>query len=362
MAQKVTDLERYSAATRTAILREANFLIIMVTNTLGLITRSTSVRNAFELYVPFLDLCKTLVGDSARLLLSSEWQYVPFTYPQNLAVLPTFIIIGLPAPEFDNILIFPSAGHELGHSVWNKKSLAGDFSDPARQQVDRAFIEHKDKFYTVFPDLKDADLDQDLFVQYIKSSVLKSILAQLEELFSDFLGLLLFGESYLYAFEYLVSPQVAGVRSREYPDTVTRAKILEKLASEKLGLFIGSYSNVFTPETPYRSEADNFVVEIADLVVSGLIDALFCEIHQLVVSARIPTPTAAKTDLVLRSFEIGVPFDGEATIGDLINAAWRIYRSPPSATYARQGRETVDYLSDLVMKSIEIYEIRKHLS
>ena len=83
MRQQVTDADNYSAATRTAILREANFLIVRVTYIVGMITRSTSVRNAFELYVPFLDLCKALVGSDARLLISSEWQYVPFTHPQS---------------------------------------------------------------------------------------------------------------------------------------------------------------------------------------------------------------------------------------------------------------------------------------
>lgn len=120
---RVKDSEKFAPAIRQAILREANFLITRATSISGIIIRSTSVRNAFELYLPFLDVCKALVGNSAKLILSSEWQYIPFTYPQNIQELPDFIFIGLPASESDNALVFPCAGHELGHSVWQKYRL-----------------------------------------------------------------------------------------------------------------------------------------------------------------------------------------------------------------------------------------------
>lgn len=150
MRQQILDADSYSAATRTAIHREANFLIVRVAYIVGMIVRSTSVRNAFELYVPFLDLCKALVGQDARLLISSEWQYVPFTHPQSLAELPDFIIIGLPAPESDNVLVFPAAGHELGHSVWSKKALMDSTRELARQKIDTAFIANQDRLYKRF--------------------------------------------------------------------------------------------------------------------------------------------------------------------------------------------------------------------
>lgn len=66
MIQQVVEADNYSAATRKAILREANFLIVRITYIVGMITRSTSVRNAFELYVPFLDLCKSMLGRDAK--------------------------------------------------------------------------------------------------------------------------------------------------------------------------------------------------------------------------------------------------------------------------------------------------------
>jgi hypothetical protein len=78
-------------------------------------------------------------------------------------------------------------------------------------------------------------------------------------------------------------------------------------------------------------------------------------------TTKIAKPTHEKTSAVVRSFEKGVPFDSEATIGDLVNAAWRIFRFSENNKYEQQGRSPVGYLADLVMKSIEIYEIRKHV-
>jgi hypothetical protein len=39
----------------------------------------------------------------------------------------------------------------------------------------------------------------------------------MEELFCDLAGLALFGESYLHAFQYLLSPSIGFSRSEEYP-------------------------------------------------------------------------------------------------------------------------------------------------
>mgnify|MGYP001286141063 CR=1 FL=1 len=87
---------------------------------LGFILRSTNVRNAFEVYGPLLRLASAVLepgvakGDRrTRLLLSSEWDYSPHVYTE-IADLPGFVLIGLPAPESSNPLLVPLAGHELG--------------------------------------------------------------------------------------------------------------------------------------------------------------------------------------------------------------------------------------------------------
>jgi len=82
---------------------------------LGVIANSANVRNAFEIHGPVLKLARQLLagGDKTKLILSFEWDYVPYTYPQNHVLLPNFVVIGLPASEASNALVLPAVGHEL---------------------------------------------------------------------------------------------------------------------------------------------------------------------------------------------------------------------------------------------------------
>src|SRR3546814_10308475 len=72
---------------------------------------------------PIKRLVETAVSPDARLIMSSEWKFVPFTFPMTLDWLPGFALVGGPAPESDNVLIVPLAGHEIGHSAWRSKQL-----------------------------------------------------------------------------------------------------------------------------------------------------------------------------------------------------------------------------------------------
>ena len=101
---------------------------------LGFVRRSTNVRNAFEVFGPLLRLARDVLEPSvpkpdrkARLVLSSEWDYSPFIYP-DVPELPGFVLIGLPAPESSNPLLVPLAGHELGHSLWSKLDSQGSWN------------------------------------------------------------------------------------------------------------------------------------------------------------------------------------------------------------------------------------------
>ena len=358
---QVEESERFSTGTRNAILRDVNFLIVRLTAIAGIITRSASVRNAFELYAPFLEICKSLVGNDARLVLSSEWEYVPFTYPQNLAELPEFIVIGLPASESDNVLIFPAAGHELGHSVWSKHGLADKFKPRIEGHVSDALRRNLQEFEAVFPDVKGADLDQDMFVQYIKSSIVYSVNRQAEETFADFIGLLLFGEGYLCAFEYLIAPQIVGARSKEYPETQERAATLQKFANDKLGVARDGYSNSFSVDTPFRLPHDTFICSIADQVVRELHEEIYSSANGIVTHSGINLPSADGTAAVLGAFIRGVPYDDSVALGDLINAAWHVFHSGEQENHRQQGHGFADFISDLVLKSAEIHEISRLL-
>lgn len=71
---------------------------------LGFLLRCTNIRNSFELYRPLLQLAKALLDPidesvATRLLLSSEWDYSPYTYTEmdddtGKDYLREFVLIG----------------------------------------------------------------------------------------------------------------------------------------------------------------------------------------------------------------------------------------------------------------------------
>jgi hypothetical protein len=96
-----------------------NLKIVEYHPILGFLLRSTNIRNSFEAYDPLKELSHLLLDHKPGVILSSEWEFSPFTYPTASDDLPDFVLIGLPASEAGNALILPLAGHELGHSIWS---------------------------------------------------------------------------------------------------------------------------------------------------------------------------------------------------------------------------------------------------
>ena len=100
----------------------------------GFFLRSTNVRNAFEAWGPLLRLARRLLGPDTKLVISSEWEFFPFTFI-GLSAFPGFVLIGLPAPESSNPFFLPIAGHELGHNVWAKEKLEQKLQSQLRNQL-----------------------------------------------------------------------------------------------------------------------------------------------------------------------------------------------------------------------------------
>ncbi|MGI0025197.1 MAG: hypothetical protein ACREA4_08640, partial [Nitrososphaera sp.] len=137
----------------------------------GFILRSTNVRNAFEVFGPLLRLARNVLESQVardqrktRLVLSSEWDYSPFIYP-IIPALPGFVMIGLPAPESANPLLFPLAGHELGHSVWAKLDLSDSLKFKVTEEVISVIKQRWTDYQEVFPylQIEKGDLDRDMF-------------------------------------------------------------------------------------------------------------------------------------------------------------------------------------------------------
>ena len=117
---------------------------------LGFILRSTNVRNGFEVYGPLLQLARKVLGSSTSLILSSEWDYSPYTF-FGIYSLRNFILIGLPAPESANPLLLPLAGHELGHAIWNLK-LKEETRKQLQDAVEQAALSELHKNWSTYAD------------------------------------------------------------------------------------------------------------------------------------------------------------------------------------------------------------------
>jgi hypothetical protein len=123
---QITRLENASNSDPRIVKRvciTVNERILQYLPVLGFLLRSTNVRNNFEAYDAFVQLSEALIGPHAQVVLSSEWDYSPLTYPMNVSVLPNFVLLGMPASESTNALILPLAGHELSHSVWQNDQV-----------------------------------------------------------------------------------------------------------------------------------------------------------------------------------------------------------------------------------------------
>lgn len=336
---------------------------------LGFILRSTNVRNAFEVIGPFLRITRKVLesgspygSSSTRLLLSSEWDYSPFTYPA-IPDLPGYLFIGLPAPESGNPLLVPLAGHELGHSVWIRKSLEDQYRPTAKAEIVRQIETRWTEYSSLFrpkPALKPSDLTTDMFALESWSLALNVCLKQVEESLCDCLGLRLFGTSYLHAFAYLVSPGLLR-RSVSYPAMQTRVKNLLTAAGKYGVKTPAGYTDLFNADrTIDLVSSDEFQLSIADGALASIIPTIINHADDIAREAALPKPTQAEEDRILKRFKNGVPAERSVTIVDIVNAAWRAMIDPQlleDLPIEAERRSAV--LKELVLKNFEVFEIEQ---
>lgn len=169
---------------------------------LGYIRKSADPINSFEIYFSFRRLAESLLGSNAQLIISSEWDYSPvnFTIPNELS---DFVFIGLPVSEAGNSLIVPLSGHELGHSIWTRYNFEENYRLKLQGSLQASLSESFD----------DIEISYIIDISLIKCS----------EYFCDFIGIGLFGESYLYAFAYLIAPKISKRLGPSHPNATNRA-------------------------------------------------------------------------------------------------------------------------------------------
>ena len=335
---------------------------------LGFILRSTNVRNAFEIYVPLQRLAWRILGPKIQLLLSSEWNYSPFIYTQ-IPLLPRFVMIGIPAHESGNPLVAPLAGHEFGHALWCevveislwhpaflgrlKASILSSIRAPARWP----------KFQKLFDVAKPEDLETELFATAAWSPAFNWAQRQTEEYFCDFVGLRLFGESFLYAFAHLLSPVLEGRRALHYPNMIRRVRF-QLQAAQRYGI---------TPPKDYESwfkdrnepsdddQREKFLVELADRAADDLVPELITHADSLLRQPGLPdwsvkgdhSEAAATVQRIYDDFCLVAPAEKAGHLANILNAGWKatINNIPQISEQSSQ-----QVLRELVLKSLEVLE------
>lgn len=322
---------------------------------LGFLLRSTNTRNAFEVCGPLQRLISQFLS-GRKLVLSSEWQFAPFT--EDYQGFGNFVFIGFPASEANNPLLFPLAAHEFGHPVW--RGRAARF----RREIE-TWLQANPRGPSESTTIPDAD-----------RWVAEWAARKLEEAFCDCLAVRVFGESFLHAAAYMLA-------SRPSQKSDGEGRYLGM--KERVGLFVRAatkyeiptpsdyavqfesdpYGDLFAPPTDYDMErAERCALAFADDMISEA---------KAVTESATPAyelPLETQVNDISRAFELRVPPSDPASLAAILNAAWRRYLDihprwdtgePPNAVEFAARRRSTRELHELVLKTIEVFEYRQLL-
>lgn len=362
------DLARLSSMDRTTDIQirqqacaHANARISRYYTVLGFILRSTNVRNAFEIYDPLLQICRTIYGKEAKLIVSSEWGFSPFTYPAVTDDLPHLMFIGLPSTEASNSLIIPLAGHELGHSIWRKKKGRSGALANLDKALQKCLVDAYTANWTTFQTTfnvrhTSSDLLTDLFLRSIWTQSYKLATRQVEEIFCDILGLRMFGEGFLYSFLYLISPNI-GDRAPHYPALAARIGVLLQACKAFSTIPPDDFQSYFFDPPKRLSSGDEFVLRMADLASHAMTSELIEAVRRLIEEVSLQVPSDAERDRIVKQFCALSPASATKTLADIVNAGWKVrldWDFWSKFNFDDQAR--LDILNDLVFKTMEVME------
>lgn len=329
----------------------------------GFVLRSTNIRNAFELYAPLLKIVQKALGPEANLVISSEWEFSPYTLIPPRIGGKHFVLIGLPASESENALASPLAGHELGHNVWYNEGLERKYTPLVKRGLERVIQDlHWNEFQTHFSAVGSKDQVGDLIGQQVWAPSWRWCMSQLQELFCDSIGLLLFAESYLHAFAFLLAPAISTERSQFYPAIMDRVSFLVRNAKQRRLADLPNYSRYFESEKTPEDNAHTFLLQLADEVRDELECRLFEDAERIMEQWGLQTHDPTEIEAIYKSFVALTPAIKATSLSNIVNAGWRMYLAGfadwdqyVEIKNDKQKAETV--LNDLILKSAEVFEI-----
>lgn len=368
-----------------------NFYIEHFHRVLGIILRSTNPRNSFEIYDPILRLAKRLLPGDTVLILSCEWEFVPFTTPSifgGMPDCPNCTVVGLPVMEAGNALVTPLAGHELGHAVWRARSITNELSIDRERALCAEFRSRPEEFVRHVPGVDlylEGNLESRIATNEWGRVPLEVMDRVSEEVFCDMLGVRLFGMGYLYAFEYLVAPSLGGTDLQRYPAIDDRVGyLLDAMAdmvrfegadppghgvispgdSISAWLRLEGYQERFKEEPQRKLDVyEEFLLDSAHNACGSLVARLkalaatVCDADEGNREA-IARPTLAGAKEKLRRLECGLPATGD--LADLANAGWLGYLLPSFWSDRPKWKDQkFRLLNELVFKSLDVTEFER---
>ncbi|HME21584.1 MAG TPA: hypothetical protein VKI44_09615, partial [Acetobacteraceae bacterium] len=253
-----------------------------------------------------------------------------------------------PAPESGNVLLVPLAGHEIGHSAWRRhqveRSLVVDLLGAVHDAIEANTARRDDLLQNAF--------GRTVRVDYLQQKLLGLALRHVEEIFCDLVGFYIFGEAYLWAFEYFLAPG-NGDRNLNYPADHARTRYLQLAAKEPRvkvdPIVFDSWRNATYPP----GHLGDFL-RIVDEAVETAVPDLWLKTRNLLGKLGVRTADARVVKRAFDNFSKGVPDGVGASLSEVIEAGWK---------YARAKRELLDVddpnfegLNELMLKSIEVSE------
>jgi hypothetical protein len=269
-------------------------------------------------------------------------------------------MVGLPDSESDNALVTPTAGHELGHNIWEKQRLGDELQDDLVNAI-LTLISGKywKQFSTEFSVSDPKQLTTDLFaVQAWENSYIWSM-AQSEELFCDLVGLFCFRESYLHAFEYLLAPW-GMVREERYPSTKNRISVLVEAAKANAIEVPKDFSSNFSADPTEPS----LLLQISDEATKGFVPKL-AAIASEIAAKRGLVPEPAEIPQIAADLKKCVPATGVRHFQNIISAGWLLRNDMDELWIAdypilrSEPERKLRILNELLLKSLEVYELEK---
>ncbi len=344
------------------LIEQLNLKIYQVMPILGFILRSTNVRNSFEFVDPIQSIANQALQGRPQVVLSSEWDFIPFAWPQSLEDLKSFVLIGLPASEASNALLIPLAGHELGHAVWRKRGIEGSAANTLSVHIEALYHNKMLEFRRAYTDYDPADLTRRYILDDCKGQSVEFAACHAEEIFCDMFSYALFGESYLRAFAYILAPGRSSGQSDKYPTNKTRVSILSEIAQDD-GVQLPTLQELgFRFVSESSTVSDRFVYRMAEEGVERIKPGLWAAVKDVIAQGKIIRPNPANVNRHYSEFCAGSPASNPMCLGDIINAGWRFYLDSDSGLAQSELHEKVRGLNEMILKTVEILEYKRRIA